>query len=93
MAVLTTLLTETEDRGPWLAILTTDLLWLAILTTYLDSLRLVGHVLVLDDASEGDVGRRVVDHHGLLVRVRVRVRVRVGVGMMGLGLGSGLGRG
>ena len=37
MAVLTTLLTETEDRGPWLAILTTDLLWLAILTTYLDS--------------------------------------------------------
>ena len=45
------------------------LVWMAILTTDLDGLRLVGHVLVLDDAREGHVGRRVVDH---LVRVRVR---------------------
>ena len=46
------------------------LVWMAILTADLDGLRLVGHVLVLDDAREGHVGRRVVDH---LVRVRVRV--------------------
>mmetsp|Transcript_155174 Transcript_155174/g.496165 ORF Transcript_155174/g.496165 Transcript_155174/m.496165 type:complete len:227 (-) Transcript_155174:745-1425(-) len=38
---------------------------------FLHGLRLVGHVLVLDDAREGDVRRGVIDDHGLLVEALV----------------------